>query len=348
MNIKLTSSSAALAKIHAKYGNRLKERDFAAMTHCRSVGEVAAYLKNHTDYAAVLADVNEATVHRGHLEELLRKKILTELAQLCRYDTSSGGFCLDYIVARSEIEQILNFLQFLGAGVPESYLFSLPLFFNRHFRFDLMQLSRVRSYDQLLTVLADTEYHKLLAPFADEAASGRIPIALIETTLYRYLDGRLFTFLRHIPGEQGRQLRQLFGTIVDAQNLSRMIRLKTYFHLSPEEIRPYLLPDGGMIPKRQREALLAADTGQELVDWLRTAPLGRTLPPDYDPRAEHLHYVLSAHTARHLLHFSTYSPVVMTAYTLLCLIELDNIINVIEGIRYGLAPQAIRAMLITA
>ena len=46
------------------------------------------------------------------------------------------------------------------------------------------------------------------------------------------------------------------------------------------------------------------------------------------------------------MHFSTYPLVVFASYIIMTEIELDDLINIIEGIRYGLPPADIEAMLV--
>ena len=69
------SSNVILAKARAMYGRCLTAQDFHNLLACHSVSEIASYLKNRTAYAGVLADINESTIHRGHLESLLRRKL---------------------------------------------------------------------------------------------------------------------------------------------------------------------------------------------------------------------------------------------------------------------------------
>ena len=48
------SSNVVLAKARAKYGKRLKEKDYRNLLDCKSVAEVAAYLNANTDDHDVL------------------------------------------------------------------------------------------------------------------------------------------------------------------------------------------------------------------------------------------------------------------------------------------------------
>ena len=62
------SSNVVLAKARAKYGKRLKEKDYRNLLDCKSVAEVVAYLKANTDYHDVLTGINEYDIHRGQHE----------------------------------------------------------------------------------------------------------------------------------------------------------------------------------------------------------------------------------------------------------------------------------------
>ena len=53
------SSNAILAKARAMYGKSLKESDYDNLIECKSVAELAAYLKQRTNYAAVMSGLNE-------------------------------------------------------------------------------------------------------------------------------------------------------------------------------------------------------------------------------------------------------------------------------------------------
>ena len=69
------SSNVILAKALAMYGHCLKPQNYKELLACHSVSEIAAYLKTRTSYATALREINEATIHRGYLEMLLRRKL---------------------------------------------------------------------------------------------------------------------------------------------------------------------------------------------------------------------------------------------------------------------------------
>ena len=114
------SSNVVLAKARAMYGRRLTPQSYQELLACRSVSEIAAYLKSHTSYGKILSGINENDIHRGRLESLLRQRVLEDCASLCRYEISVGEHFSQYLLERAEIEQIIHSVSHLMAGSPRN------------------------------------------------------------------------------------------------------------------------------------------------------------------------------------------------------------------------------------
>lgn len=54
-----STSNAVFAKAKAKYGKRLKEKDYKNLLNCKSVAEIMVYLKGNTHYGGALKELNE-------------------------------------------------------------------------------------------------------------------------------------------------------------------------------------------------------------------------------------------------------------------------------------------------
>ena len=134
--------------------------------------------------------------------------------------------------------------------------------------------------------------------------------------------------------------------MVDAQNVTRILRLKQFFHASPDAIRAQLLPSGGTLSRRMQEAMIDADSPDEVVRLFYTTAAGRKIPEDQRRFIHDLDDRASYFTARHHIHFSSSPMVVMFSYVILTDIEVDDIINIIEGVRYGMTAEQIRPMLV--
>lgn len=339
------SSNVILAKARAMYGRCLTAQDFHNLLACHSVSEIASYLKTHTAYAGVLADINESTIHRGYLETLLKRKLWNDYASLSRYDRSVGMRMSEYLIRLAEIQQILSCLRLMSAGRAEEFFFAMPMFLNGHTQLDLTRMAHSKTFDELLAALSGTPYREVLEPFSPEE-EGRIPFTAIENALYTGLMNTLLSIIDDTKGDLHRELRRLCGSQIDTQNVSRIVRLKTYFGADPDTIRSNLLPSGGTIPDKVLEQMLQAPTADEVLALFFATPAGRQLPPAHRDFVYDLYHRVPYFNARHAMHFSTHPMVVMISYILITEVELDDIINVIEGIRYGLSPEEIKPMLV--
>lgn len=338
------SANVVSAKVRALYGHRLRPEDYSAMLHAHSVGEVAGYLKAHTDYKAALADVNEATLHRGYLETILRRFRFERLAALARYESMTHMPLSDAFIRLGEIQQILAFLRLLNAGRPEAYIFDMPLYFNSHSRLDLIGLSEVRSYSELCALLDGTDYARTIRQFPPDE-SGRIPLPEAETALFSEWYALFFGRIRQFThGEERRQLTELLSQHLNTRNVLRIYRMKQYFQMGAEQIRFYLIAPRFGMPPACMERLLQAKA-EQVIPLFGQMPAGRNIPADcFDDLAQLQHHV-TAYRSRHYIHYSVYPSVVLLSYMFISDAEVDDIVNIVEGIRYGLAPAQIRRLL---
>lgn len=339
------ASNAILAKARAMYGNRLTRKNYADLLQCRTVADVAAYLKMHTNYKDVLASLNENDIHRGQLEIVLRKKIFRDFEKLARYELSIGEDLVEYVISRIEIEQIMHSLMLLSAGKSDEYIYSMPLFFNKHTRIDLPALSKMQNYDNFLQALKTSAYYKILKPMRPPEGKA-INLTLIEARLYTYLYGIIFRFIReHKDSATRQELYELFESYIDAHNFVKIMRLKKYYHSDQSFIRESLLPFG-RLSKKQLDEMVSAESTDEVFDIMKTSWLGKKIAALEYTYLDELPLRIRFEKCRHNIRFSVNPPVTMISYIFLSEIELSNVINIIEGIRYQLPAKEIVKMLV--
>ena len=342
------SSNVVLAKARAMYGRRLSSADYEALLKCRSVSEIAGYLKKNTRYAPELTAVNELAVHRGYLEALLHRRVFDDYAALCRYELTVGEQLSAYIIGKGEIEQILHSLRLLCAERNREYLLTLPIFFGTHLRFDVQKVAQANNFDEFLQAMKETPYGALLARFRPEP--GAAPdFAAIEHALYSKLYADVFTVIdKHAPKAARRDLHELFGGLIDVLNITRILRMKEFYHASPDYIRSQILPFSFHLTAKRLTQMLQAETPQQVLDHLEGTVYAKGLAAQQGSDATLEQELVRLRYARcvHQVHFSVHPSVVMVAYLSLCEMEVANLTTIIEGIRYGLEPARIRKMLI--
>ena len=341
------SSNVILAKARAMHGRRLKEQNYNDLLACRSVREVADYLKSHTEYAKVLSGIAQNEIHRGLLEARLRQKLLEDNASLCRYEITVGEHLSQYFIRRNETEQILRAILFLEAGTPEEFLFSIPAFLFRHSRVNLRALSRIQSYDDLLRALNHTPYQKILEPFRPDE-NGWIDYTGIESALYSCLYSYVFDIIRrYARGETAEQLNDILKSFIDLTDFTRIVRLKLSYRANPAFIRKALLPYGNFT-SRTIDRMLECSTREDFTAAIGSTQIGKRALK-FRSGYESLGMIprtMNFRICRHYIDFSTHPAVVLISYLFTAETEISDIITIVEGIRYRLAPEEIRKLLV--
>lgn len=339
-----SASNSVFAKARAMYGKRLSSQNYSELMSCHSVPEIASYLKHRTDYSSVLGEINENDVHRGQLEMVLKKKIFIDFSSLGMYDISVKEHFSDYIISRMEIEQIMHILMLLSANKTTEYIHSVPTFLENHTKVDLNSFSKLQDYSDFLNAVSHSKYYKILKPFAPIKGK-EIDLTGIETALYTYLYKNLFSIIDKSGKSAKRELYNMFNCYIDYTNFVRILRLKKYYNYSSAQIREALFHFGSL-KRNVLENMINAESIEEVFNIMKSTPAGRKLSsidynyPDELPRK--FRFLSCVHYIR----FSANPSVVMMSYIFLAEIELHNIVNIIEGIRYNLPTNEINKMLI--
>ena len=304
------------------------------------------YLKAHTHFADTLTEINERDVHRGRLETLLRQDQFDEIASICRYDSGiSAGFS-SYVIEKAEVEQIIRFLILLNSGSTEKFIFQYPVFLSKHTVLDINRIANARDYSEFLEAVEGTPFYEILKDFRPDE-KGRLAVSDIENKLYALISKHMIELIRQTTkGHERQELMDIFRKLNDYRMMSRIIRMKKYYHMSPEVLRGNILTEYGDISPKLIDRMCKAETVEEVFKILHSTRYGKlfdrigyTGEGDIGPRVQY-------QLAKRYLHFSDNPSVVMISFILLSETELMNVISLIEGIRYRLDPKTIRSLLI--
>ncbi|MBR2714809.1 MAG: V-type ATPase subunit [Ruminococcus sp.] len=341
----MNSSGAVITKARAKYGKRLKEKDYKALLKCQSVAAVVSYLKTHTRYADILSKINENEVHRGQLETLLKQKNFYDFDSLCRYEMSEGSHFSEFIIRRYEIEQIMHFLLLLSCGKQEQYIFALPSYFNKHTDIDLYKLSTCNDYESFISTLGKKEYVDILKNFKPDKY-GAIDLAGVEDALNIYSYKELYDAISKLKSKkQKEKLKELCDHVNDFCNISRILRLKKHYNISNDEIKLHMMPFGTIKRSTINDMCNSPDI-DTVFEIIETTRIGKKLNQMDIMNEERLSITSRFHLSKRLMYYSTDPAVVLLSYMYVSETELKNIITIIEGVRYSCTPQQIETLLI--
>ncbi len=339
------ASNAVLSKARAMYGKGIKEKNYSDLLACRSIPDVASYLKRKTSYSDVLSGINENNLHRAELENQLKLKLFLDFEALGRYDISVGEHFSEYIIARAEIEQIMHSLMLLTAGKSGEYIHTIPAFFYSHAKFDLKELEHIKNYDDFLKVVRRSEYYKILEPFKPKKGE-LINLTFIETALYNYLYKVVFDVInKYVKGSAKKELTDFFKLYIDLSNLVRIVRMRKFYDLEPEYMISALISHGTLGEDKLKKFIFSPNTKQMMSDMKNTKMGKKWFSRGLDV-IDKVPLNMRFDKCRHNIRFSMSPPIVLMSYIFLKEIEIINITNIIEGIKYRLPSEEIKKMLI--
>ena len=251
---------------------------------------------------------------------------------------------------RSEINELLAKLRLLSMGFRHHYIIQVPGFLMPKTSFSLLRLAKAESAQDCLEVVAGTPYAKVLAGVLP-AAGQKLDYLKCEHAFQSYFYTTVLAQIdRDLSGRSAADTKRLFRMEAEIYNLDLLFRAKAFFspQLTPEDLKKLLIPVYGVLSAKNMNAL--ADT-RGLDEFLKLYNAGRAgqvygaRSADPADASEVSETRALYRAAQKLLHFSSTPQTVLAALLCLANLERSNIINVIEGVRYGLSPEQISAFL---
>lgn len=338
--------SALSGKSRAMYGRLLKPVDYQELMRKSNVSEIADYLRNNTHFGASLATEDVGVIHRGHLENVLKRGLMDDYGKLISFSKGNVRAFIQIVYKRHEIESLkLLFRAFASGAVDQELIEDGLLFLERCDRVHIPKLAMSRSASEFVAGLEGTEYHALLRPFITD--DNRFQLFNIEMRLDSHFYDCVHDALKNcFTGEDERIVNRLFGVEIDLFNILTIYRGKVFFRMDRDVINSYLIPYYGTLSRQEKLAMLDAKDREEL-----KALIAKTRYTDvfsgederwYELNLQNYVYRINSVLFRH----DTFTIACVLSYLKLRECELKNIVSLIEGIRYRLPEESLAQYLI--
>lgn len=339
-------ANAISTKAKAMYGNRITKTMYEELVRKHSVSEIAGILKNETQFHETLKDIHEVSIHRGQLESLLRQDMYRRLDKMVRFVDRKHRDYYMMTMKQVEIDQLLARIRVIASGDFTSALAEVPLYLDPYTKINFAQLVNVRSYSELMEVVQGSGYERILRQYIPHSTEA-FPYTACETALQREYMRYIFDTIEHsFKGNTQRSLKKMWATRVELDNVTKIYRYKKFFHAPENIITESLIDCEGTIPKAKLNEMLATGSAEEFMKVLAKST--------YRIHSDEKEYVyieyyadsIKYHLAKRYIHYETAPPLVFSAYQLLAAREVENLINIIEGVRYKVPYEEIEKMLI--
>ncbi len=339
------SSNVLSTKAKAMYGKRILQDAYMELARKQTIGDVVTYLKQKSSYADAFKDVNARIVHRREVESILDQEYYRRCGQLLRFAPKENKKFYYMEIMGIEINVILERIATMDS-MPEAFTIKVSQYVADHSSFDLFGLINVETHKDLVAYFKDTKYAFIIneIDFSEPINFNSLTKKFMEfyySTYYKAID-------KNFSGKTRSDLLQILYMDIDLRNLAKIARYKNYF---PDEDAQVILDSlflkHSRISKESYEELLEAKNIETLnaliYEKIRYADL--TQIRENTPIEESVSFV-KYHMSRHFLYLTSNDAIAYLAYTILERIEIENLVHIIEGIRYNRDGASIEALLI--
>lgn len=340
----LRKYSGSFAKVRACRRSLLGYDDYLQLLGKGSVAEIAAHLKHYTAYSAVLEHVSEEHIHRGQLEMLLRHGSEQALIRLIRFLNSESRKILKLYVLRKEIEILKQMLRMLESGRLQEFETDTDSYFYKYFSIDIARLKTSGDVASFVENLKDSPFYRLLAPLVE--AREHLQLFKLEMVLDAFYYKTAWRVANKVLKGQDRELVcASLGSEIDMLNITWILRCKMYFNVPNEIIYSLMLPVYYKLPKALIIKMVECRAAEEIYAVLADTRYRRVFQQTDTYIGENRTFYTFRLQYR-LAQQYPFSIMSVLSYVHLKEAEEENLIKIIEGVRYGIDMAEIKRYLV--
>jgi V/A-type H+-transporting ATPase subunit C len=324
------------------YAKLLKSDDYDRLLNMHSVPQVAAYLKKETSYAGALSEIDEENVHRGVMEQALKKSLFCDYEKLMKFCKGEYQDGLNIMFLSHEVSDLKLLISSVCTKHADPVTRDELVFIKNHGDLDAGLLAESETFERLVENLNGTRYYGMLTDFAGSEALDfyEIDKAIDKFNYKALMEG----FKKRLGGSSAKAALSIYGTVIDITNIFNIYRLKKMRpNSSLGEIISRLIPYYYRMTRADFLELAQCEGKERLVDGMTKSKYGFLFPPDDENTWEDNYYKYLHNMYRRNLREHGFDIGVAMAYLFLKEIDIRNIITITECVRYSMpAPDIVR------
>ena len=274
--------------------------------------------------------------NRREIEKALNTVYINEILKVFRYLNKSDREYLTKLLLRQEILCLKNIFRNLVTNRDVKKNMGDVSYLTQNLFTNIDGINEVTSRQEFYEVIKNEEYAKIFKDYIEE---DEVLLDELEVRLDKYYYEKVFELAKG-----NKILEKLIGEEIDLNNLSWIVRSKKFFGYTKEEIEILLVPIYYNLSKKKTDKLLLAETYDDLKQELSNTKYKNVLTEEAS-----VEHDIDSFMYREYKKIFTYKIFdISTVYVMINMMHIDfnNIINIIEGIRYSRDTKQIQKKLI--
>lgn len=328
-------------KSHVLYSKLLKGGDYYALLDSNSIIEIAELLKTTEAYSDLMETLPPAHMHRIDLESAVRNSIMTNAESFMPYLNGARQAVFNDWLSWYETENIKSIFRWirsrrLDRDQLRQRLHPIP---NSKIPYDLLLNSR--NFSEALEALRETKYYAPITAPIKRLNEGEESLFSLESALDNFIETRLYKDMQKLSEKEHALLSLFFGSRIDLINIYNLLRCLLYYRMSLEETLSRMLQVKYRIKSHHLREIAKGMSWEDRLNRLEEfSPtyanvFGEALrEKDFDLTLEMSIKRFNYLKALSIFHTSPPGFHTTMAYFLLKSYEVDDVIRIIEDVRY--------------
>jgi len=322
------------SKMKGMYANNLSRQDYDELLSQQSLKDAIIFLKNKFP---ILENLNE-NMHRRAIEQELNNLFIYVILKIFKYLSKNEIQIFMQILSKYEINCVKNVFRNVTTNRDsKEYLRNIDNWTTSMFR-KIDGINDITEEKDFLEIIKGEDYYKIFKEY--EEIIDNAPLEEIEVKLDKFYFQKVY----NLSKKMNKSMVYIVGTEIDLLNIIWIYRSKKYFKYSKEEIKEIVIPINYRINKNKLEELLNCVDFNDIKTLLDTTVYKKVFTEESRIEYEKDKYLHDINVK----FFRTKMFDICTVYAILNLIDIEikNIINIVEGIRYKLDKSEIQKKII--
>lgn len=329
-------------KLHTRKRTLLGPQEWLQVMAYTTVGQLTDFLKNRYGYSEYITSSSVGEMHRSELEKILHRYIVGEIEKMLHYFSGDYKAFFKILLMKYDIYDLQLVLREIAR---EENMLGIDTHFVHSKKYSPLDYNRIlacTTVNQFIEVLKDTPYYDTLKTITQEDAIQRE--FHMEMKLYMLYYKVLMEKAEKLDKRDTEIVKLLIGKKIDLLNIQWIYRATKYYDISKEEILIYSLTGGNIHYKGLKKLIYtkSLDEFKELANKCLHEQLFNENEKDsfLVRQMDEIMYKL----IKKVKDQNTIAIPLEYIYGLE--IEIDDLIAVTEGIRYGLSQDEMEKYLV--
>lgn len=340
------ASNAVLALSRAFYGKRLSEKQYNDLLSCKSINEIASYLRSSTVYSLAFEGVPAADFTARSLEDIIDRFRFDKFMSICRYELAIGNDFYKYFIVKTETEQILRCTLLMLGHRKEEYMIQFGTFLDRHLTIDLYAMGKANSLEEIADALSHTPYESIYRKCLASPDRCYLTFELAFDTYFEQYQNELVE--KCFKGKEANEVRELICRSFDRTFIEKQLRIAQYYS-GTLSVSNLVVPSSEkmtLFTQKQLKLLCQANSKDEIIKILEKSPYKKCVVCAENGEIEKSLYTEFYRYCKKRVRFSTEPAAVIYCYLFLASNEVRNLVHIIEGVKYSVPVEEIKNSLV--